>query len=138
MLNRLAPEGVLSVMATLRQPRVAGWPFYNPMSAGVGLQHLRGVVVKRHCRILVLFLLAGVFGGSAVLRVDAPETAFNESDAPVNLALPAQTPLRFVRPVSDSIVIPAGVVSIRVLGAPAMPTPCHPHSLQELLSTFLI
>jgi hypothetical protein len=58
------------------------------------------VAVQRHCRILVLFLMAGVFGGSAVPPVDLPETTFNESDAPVNLALPSQAPLSFVRPVT--------------------------------------
>ena len=102
--------------------------------------------VKRHRQLLVLLLLAGVFGGFAVLPVDLPETAFDESDAPVNMASPSQTPLRFVRPVSVPLVMPglrfycAGcVVSSRVLGAVAMPTQRHPHySLQDLLCTFLI
>ena len=104
-----------------------------------------GWAVKRHCRILVLFLLAGVFGGSAVLPVDLPETAFNESDAPANLALPWQAALRNVRPVSDLLVMPgtrfygAGcVVSSFVLEPAAMLRQRHPHSLQDLLCTFLI
>jgi hypothetical protein len=103
------------------------------------------VAVQRHFRMLVLFLVAGVFGGSAVPQVDLPETTFNESDAPVNLAPPSQAPLRFVRPVSDPLMMPglrfycAGcVVSSRVLGAAAMPRQRHPHSLQDLLCTFLI
>jgi hypothetical protein len=103
------------------------------------------VAVKRHSRILVLFLLGGVFGGSAVLQEDLPETAFNESDAPVNLAFPSQAPLRFVRPVRDPVVMPglrlhyaACIASSRVLGAPVKPRPRHQHSLQDLLSTFLI
>ena len=66
--------------------------------------------MKRHCRMLVLFLLAGVFGGSAVPPVDLPETAFDESDTPVNLApasqTPPQTPLGFARPVSVPLVMP--------------------------------
>ena len=96
--------------------------------------------------MLVLFLLAGVFGGSAAPPVDLAETSFDESDAPVNLAPPSQATVRFVRPVSDPLVMPglrfycAGcVVSRRVLGAVAMPTQRRPHySLQDLLCTFLI
>ena len=103
------------------------------------------VAVKRHCRMLALFLLAGVFAGSAVPPVDLPETAFNESDAPVNLAPPAQAPLRFVRPVTDPLVMPGlrfycadCVVSSRRLGAAAISRQRHPHSLQDLLCTLLV
>ena len=103
------------------------------------------MAVKRHRRLLVLFLLAGVFGGFAVLPVDLPETAFDESDVPVNLAPPSQAPLRFVRPVSDPLLMPglrfycAGcVVSSFVLEPAVMPRQRHPHSLQDLLCTFLI
>ena len=95
--------------------------------------------------MLVLFLLAGVFGGFAVPPVDLPETTFNESDAPVNLAPPSQAAVRFVRPVSDLRVMPglrfycAGCdLSSRVPGAVARPGQRHPHSLQDLLCTFLI
>ena len=96
--------------------------------------------------MLIVFLLAGVFGGSAVPPVDLPETAFNESDAPVNLAPPSQATVTFVRPVSDALVMPglrfycAGCdLSSRMLGAAVvMPTQRHPHSLQDLLCTFLI
>jgi hypothetical protein len=115
------------------------------MSAGVAFQHLGDVAVKRRRRMLVLFLLAGVFGGSAIPPVDLPETGFNESDAPVNLAPPSQVTVRFVRPVSEPLVMPglrfycAGCdLSGRVLGAAAMPRQRHPHSLQDLLCTFLI
>ena len=103
------------------------------------------MAVKRRRRMLVLFLLAGVFGGFAVPPVDLPETTFNESDAPVNLAPPSQVTVRFVRPVSDPLVMPglrfycAGCdLSSRVLGAAAMPRQRHQHSLQDLLCTFLI
>jgi hypothetical protein len=95
--------------------------------------------------MLIVFLLAGVFGGFAVPPVDLPETAFNESDTPVNLAPPSQAIVRFVRPASDPLVMPglrfycAGCdLSSRVLGAVVMPTQRHPHSLQDLLCTFLI
>ena len=103
------------------------------------------MAVQRHRRILVLFLLAGVFGGSAVPPVDLPETTFDESDAPVNLAPPSQVDLRVVNPVRDPLVIPGlpfycvgCVVSSPVFAAPAMPRKRHPHSLQDLLCTFLI
>src|ERR1700693_3009911 len=116
------------------------------MSAGVAFLHLGNVTVKRRRRMLVLFLLAGVFGGSAVPPVDLPETTFNESDSPVNLATPSQATVRFVRPVSDPLVMPglrfycAGCdLRSRVPGAVATPRQRHPHySLQDLLCTFLI
>jgi len=103
------------------------------------------VAVQRRRRMLVLFLLAGVFGGSAIPPVDLPETTFNESDAPVNLAPPSQATVTFVRPVSDPLVMPglrfycAGCdLSSRVPGAVAMEGQRHPHSLHDLLCTFLI
>ena len=103
------------------------------------------MVVKRRRRMLVLFLLAGVFGGCAIPPVDLPETTFNESDAPVNLAPPSQVTVRFVRPVSEPLVMPglrfycAGCdLSSRVLGAAAMPRQRHARFLQDLLCTFLI
>jgi hypothetical protein len=66
------------------------------MSAGVSFAALGVVVVKRHFRILVLFLLTGVFCGFAVPPVDLPETSYDESDSPINLAPPSQaTELRF-------------------------------------------
>ena len=101
--------------------------------------------MKRRRRMLVLFLLAGVFGGSAIPPVDLPETTFDESDTPVNLAPASQAAVTFVRPVSDLLVMPglrfycAGCdLSSRVLGAVAMPRQRHPHFLQDLLCTFLI
>ena len=95
--------------------------------------------MKLRCRILVLFLLAGVFGGTAVRPVDLPETAFDESDAPVNLSLPcAQAVFIFVRPVSGPLASSSFIVARPVLRVAAMPRSRHPQSLQKLLSTFLI
>jgi hypothetical protein len=116
------------------------------MSVGVRFLALWGnVAVKRRRRMLVLFLLAGVFGGVAVPPADLPETTFNESDAPVNLAPPSQGTVRFVRPVSDPLVMPglrfycAGCdLSSRVLGAAATRRQRQPHPLQDVLCTFLI
>jgi hypothetical protein len=94
---------------------------------------------------LVLFLATGVFGGFAVPPVDLPETSYNESDAPVNLAPPpSQATLSSVRPVNNPLLPglrfyrEASVVSSLVLGAAAVPRQHHPHSLQDLLCTFLI
>jgi hypothetical protein len=101
--------------------------------------------MKRRHRMLVLVLLAGVFGGCAVPPVDLPETNFDESDAPVNLAIPLQATVRFVRPVSDPLVMP-GLrfncarcdLSRRTLEAAATPRQRHPHSLQDLTCALLI
>ena len=62
------------------------------------------VGVKRHYRTLILFLLVGVFGRSAVPPVDLPETTFNEMDSPVNLAPPSQAAPKFGRPVGAAPV----------------------------------
>jgi hypothetical protein len=97
-----------------------------------------------------VLLLAGVFVVSAVPPVDLPETAFDESAAPVNLAPPPHTAFRLVRPVfvravRDAFVMPdvrlhcAGcVVSSRMLAAEAVPRRPYARSLQDLLCTFLI
>src|SRR5439155_18816018 len=97
--------------------------------------------MRRHHRLLVPLLLAGVFGGFAVLPVDLPETAFDESDAPVSLA-PPSTLLSFVPSCYRPIVMPGlrfscpgCVVGSRVIEAAAMPPQRHSHySLQDLLS----
>jgi hypothetical protein len=100
-----------------------------------------GVAVKRHRRILVLFLATGVFCGSAIPPVDLPETSYNESDAPINLAPPAQATINSVRPVSDPLLMPglrlycAGCV---VRSLVVVPRQRPRHSLQDLLCTFLI
>ena len=95
--------------------------------------------------MLVVLLVAGVFGGSAIPPVDLPETTFNESDTPVTLAPPTQATVRFDRPVSDPLVTPgvrfycaACGLGSRVLATAAMPGQRHPHSLQDLLCTFLV
>jgi hypothetical protein len=95
--------------------------------------------------MLALVLLAGVFGGCAVPPVDLPDTNFDETDAPVNLAPPSQATVRFLRPVSDPLEVPglrfycAGCnLSRRALEAADTSRQRHPHSLQDLICTFLI
>jgi hypothetical protein len=103
------------------------------------------VAVKRHCRSLVLFLMTGVLGGFAVPPVDLPETSYDESDVPINLAPPSQATFSSVRPVGDPLLMP-GLPSCRagclasslLLAVTAVPRQLHPHSLQDLLCTFLI
>jgi hypothetical protein len=97
--------------------------------------------VKRRRLIFVLFLVGAAIGVSTVPLEDLPETSFNEVDAPVNLAPPVQPRLKFVPPACDSDVIPglsACVVSSWVLEPAAVTSGRHPHSLQDLLCTFLI
>jgi hypothetical protein len=101
--------------------------------------------MKPRHRILILVLLAGVFGGCAVPPVDAPETNFDESDAPVNLAPPSQDTVRFVRPVTDPLVIPGlrfyrAECNLRgqTLEGAAMSGHRHPHALQDLSCALLI
>ena len=130
--------------------RAARRPFDNLIFARVGPGSWSGVDLRRCYRIFVLLLLAGVFVASAVPPVDLPETAIDESAAPVNLAPPPHTAFRLVRPVfvravSDALAMPdvrlhgAGwVVSSRMLAAEAVPGHRHARSLQDLLCTFLI
>ena len=101
----------------------------------------------KHSRwILVLFLLGAVVGVSAAPRVDLPETAFNEADAPVNLAPPLRSGTPIIAPTLNPIVVsPApvlhysGCVVEGLLRAPALlPVQRHRVSLQYLLCTFLI
>jgi len=96
--------------------------------------------------MLVLFLLAAAVCCCTVPGVDLPETAFNEADLPVNLALPAPPRIPDIPPVA----IPAaarpmlprcgedGLVRTLVHEPSVLPNERHLHSLQVLLCTFLI
>ncbi|HEX8813851.1 MAG TPA: hypothetical protein VF742_17825 [Terracidiphilus sp.] len=102
--------------------------------------------MKRLRAILVLFLLGASVCAFALPRVDLPETAFNEADAPVNLAPPVRPSIRVVPPAVDPIaVLPTlpvqcmnCVVGGLTLESAAVPRQRHQHSLQDLLCTFLI
>ena len=96
--------------------------------------------------ILVVVLLGIAACLSAVPRMDLPETAFNEADAPVNLAPPIRPSTQFIHLAADRIaVLPtqslhsAGyLVGKLVLEPVTTLSQCHPHSLQDLLCTLLI
>jgi len=91
--------------------------------------------------IFVLFLVGAAIGVSTVPLEDLPETSFNEVDAPVNLAPPVQPRLKFIPPACDSEVISglsACAVSSGVLEQATVTSGRYPHSLQDLLCTFLI
>jgi len=97
--------------------------------------------VKRWRLIFVLFLVGAAIGVSTVPLEDLPETSFNEVDTPVNLAPPVQPRLKFVPPACDSDVVPGlstCVVSSWMLEPAAVTSGRYPHSLQDLLCTFLI
>lgn len=81
----------------------------------------------------------------ALPRVDLPETAFNEADAPVNVAPPVRPGIRVLQPAFDPISVlptPPSVSATRpgslVVAVAAVPAQRYPHSLQDLLCTFLI
>lgn len=94
---------------------------------------------------LILLLLVAAVGVSAVPRADSPQTAFNEADAPVNLAPPCRPDVRLTPPAVDSVsVLPAlptscARSSVGSFIQPAVtPSRRHPRPLQNLLCTFLI
>ena len=102
--------------------------------------------MKRLRLALILFLTAAAVCASVLPRPDLPETAFNEADAPVNLAppvlpriqiiLPAVNPIAVLPPAGDHC---AGCTVRRFLLEPAVaPRPRHSRSLRDLLCTLLI
>ena len=98
--------------------------------------------------ILVIFLLGTAVCAFALPRVDLPETAFNEADAPVNLAPPAQPGIRIavapptVNPIAVLPTLPPHsatyVAGSVVLESTSAPKHRDHNSLQDLLCTFLI
>jgi len=94
----------------------------------------------------VLFLLASVTLVSAIPQTDRPETPYNEVDIPVNQAPPAVSGARFVRPAVAPVILPKHVCETghgarcqsldRRSATPLVRR--DPHSLQDLLCTFLI
>jgi hypothetical protein len=103
-------------------------------------------VVKRGVWTFVLLLLGAVICVSAIPQTDLPETSYNEVDTPVNQAPPVVPGIRFVRPAFTPVILSKQVYeATRGVGAQAhdrrsssTPVKIAPHSLQDLLCTFLI
>ena len=94
----------------------------------------------------VLLLMSSVVCVSAIPQSDLPETSYNEIDIPVNQAPPVVSGVRFVRPPIATVVLPRQVWEARHgvgVQAPELKESYallrrDPHSLQDLLCTFLI
>ncbi len=102
--------------------------------------------MRRGIWTLILFLLSAVVCVSAIPQTDLSETSYNEVDTPVNQASPAVSGVRFVRPPVATVVLPRQIwearrgVSSQAFERKSADTPLrhNPHSLQDLLCTFLI
>jgi len=96
--------------------------------------------------MVVLLLLGAVTCVSAIPQTDLPETCYNEVNTPVNQAPPVVPGIRFVRPSMATVVLPRQVWEARHgvgVQAPELKESYallrrDPHSLQDLLCTFLI
>jgi hypothetical protein len=95
--------------------------------------------------MFVLLLLGAVTCVSAIPQTDLPETCYNEVNTPVNQAPPVVPGIRFVRPTMATVVLPKQVWARRGVSAHAperkeanILLQRDPHSLQDLLCTFLI
>jgi hypothetical protein len=94
----------------------------------------------------VLLLLSAVVCVSAIPQTDLPETSYNEVDAPVNQSPPVVPGVRFVRPAIAPVILPRQVCEAGLgITSPALerkaactPVRRDPHSLQDILCTFLI
>jgi hypothetical protein len=105
-----------------------------------------GTAVRRGVWTFVLLLMSAVVCVSAIPQPDLPETSYNEVDTPINQAPPVVPGVRFVRPAIAPIIVPRHVweagcgVSSQALERKSADTLVrrNPHSLQNLLCTFLI
>jgi hypothetical protein len=96
--------------------------------------------------MFVLLLMGAVICVSAIPQTDLPETSYNEVDTPVNQAPPVVSGVKFVRPAVAPVILPRQICeALRGVGAQAherksavTPVRPDPHSLQDLLCTFLI
>jgi hypothetical protein len=110
---------------------------------GLCLQKRGGRSVKQFRWVLIIFLLGAIFCASAIPAVDNPDTAFDESDSPANLALPASPVVKIVLPAATPVLLPEGLPQIGDVSFPVhtleTATKQHSHkSLLALLCTFLI
>jgi hypothetical protein len=102
--------------------------------------------VKRSVYTLFLFLTASVLLVSVVPLSDIPETAYNETETPVNQGPPVQPGTTFLRPSITSVILPKRVREAgRCVGSQSLKRhgayplyPRDPRSLQVLLCTYLL
>jgi hypothetical protein len=101
--------------------------------------------MRRAVFTFVLLLLGAIACVSAVPPTDLPETSYNEVDTPINQAPPVVPSVKLVRPIVAPVILPRQFCeSLRSVDAQAHERKSgtsvqhHPHSLQDLLCTFLI
>lgn len=102
--------------------------------------------MRRGVWTFVLFLLGAVVCVSAISQTDLPETSYNEVDTPLNQAPPVVPGVRFVRPAIAAVILSKQVCEAgHGINSPALERKAayplvrrDPHSLQDLLCTFLI
>jgi len=93
---------------------------------------------------LILFLLSTTVCVSVVAPIDDPESAFNETDFPINLTRPVPPGTKFVAPADDPAIqqrplfwVGQGIGN-SVLELAPVSKRRDSHRLQNLLCTFLI
>ena len=93
---------------------------------------------------LILFLLSATVCVSVVAPIDDPESAFNETDLPINLTRPVEPGTKFIAPADDP-ASPQGPlyrvgqgIGNSVLELGPVSKRRYSHRLQNLLCTFLI
>ena len=102
--------------------------------------------MKRRAYTLLFFVVTSVAMCLAIPQTDLPETNYNEVDAPVNQAPPAFRGISFVRPPVKAIILSKHIAEVaRRISPPSIEReydvrlfPRDPHSLQDLLCSFLI
>jgi hypothetical protein len=105
---------------------------------------VKRVPVKRVPWVTVLLLLVSAVCVSVVPRADSPETTFNETDAPVNLAPPARPGVVVAPPAINPVVAvpwlscPTCSMNRVELESAVTPHQRHRPSLQSLFCTLLI
>jgi hypothetical protein len=102
-----------------------------------------GMFLKQFRWILILFLLGTVICAAAIPAVDNPDTAFDESDSPANLALPAPLSAKLVMPVANPVPLPQPLpqvsnISVSIHAPQPVAKQQGTQSLLTLLCTFLI
>jgi hypothetical protein len=93
---------------------------------------------------LIFFLLSAAVCVSVIAPIDDPESAFNETDLPINLTRPVEPGTKFVAPADDPAILQRPLywvgqgVRNSVLELAPVSKRRYSHRLQKLLCTFLI